>query len=324
MQKGTKSLNIPIPQRILITGHCGLIGTALSHALIAQGHHVRGLDVRATGADRGDLCDRPALKEAMEDCDGVIHLGAVSRVIDGELDPQACWAVNAEGTQQLVDVARKQFRNPWLIYASSREVYGEVEALPANEDTPRRPINIYGRSKVAGEDAVLASGLRSSIVRFSNVYGSAADYVDRVVPAFCRQACTNQPLRVDGSGHTFDFTHVSDTVRGLLLLIGKLQAGHESVTLHFLTGQPTRLDQLAKLAVELANSSSQIYEASPRNFDVGLFYGDGSRAKSVLGWRPEVSLREGLRQLIQDFRTDFGAVHRLTEGLPAEAGRFGT
>ena len=293
-----------VPQRILITGDQGLIGTALSDALRSAGHSVRGLDVRGIGSGHGDLRDRATLQRAMPGCDGIVHLGAVSRVIDGERDPETCWSVNAEGTRQLVALAEAQPQRPWLIYASSREVYGQAETLPASEDSPRRPVNIYGRSKVAGEDAVAESVLQAAVVRFSNVYGSTADHADRVVPAFCRRACMDLALRVDGSGHTFDFTHVNDTVRGLMLLIRHLQDGHGNITLHFLTGVPTTLGQLARMAVELTGSSSQIHEAPPRNFDVGRFYGDPGRAARTLGWRAEVSLREGLARLVRDFRAD--------------------
>lgn len=294
---------LPIaPQRILITGHCGLIGTALSAQLRALGHEVRGLDLRASGAERGDLRNRELLQGAMRDCHGVVHLGAVSRVIDGERDPETCWSVNADGTRQLVEVAQSQPSPPWIVHASSREVYGDVAHLPANEDTPLVPVNIYGRSKVEGERAIVASSLRSAVVRFSNVYGSTDDHRDRVIPAFCRQSVNGEPIRVDGYDHTFDFTHLDDTVRGLLLLIAQLQQGNGGMTLHFLTGEPTTLGALAETVVELARSASPIREAPPRNFDVGRFYGDPTRAKTLLGWQPEVGLRDGLRSLIEDFR----------------------
>jgi nucleoside-diphosphate-sugar epimerase len=117
-----------------------------------------------------------------------------------------------------------------------------------------------------------------------------------------------RPLRVDGSGHTFDFTHLSDTVRGLLLLIENLRSGQDNTVLHFLTGLPTTLGELAELVVELAGSSSPIHEAAPRSFDVGRFYGDPGKAARILGWHPQVPLREGLLGLIADLRADLEPV----------------
>lgn len=302
---------------ILVTGHCGLIGKAVSRALGERGVVLRGLDLRGSGPQQGDIRDPAVLRKAMAGCDGVIHLAAVSRVIDGERDPETCWAVNAEATRHLVDLAQEQATPPWLIYASSREVYGDCDDLPAREDTPLRPVNIYGRSKAAAEEAVLASTLAAAIVRFSNVYGTTDDHVDRVVPAFCRQAAAGQKLRIDGSENTFDFTHLSDTVRGLEALVDSLIGGNpEALTaIHFLTGQPTTLGQLAAKAVRIAGSDSRIVEAPSRNFDVGRFYGDPAKAERLLGWRAQISLDEGLARLIADFRAL--APQELASALPS-------
>ncbi|MDY0012166.1 MAG: NAD(P)-dependent oxidoreductase [Rhodocyclaceae bacterium] len=288
--------------RILITGSRGLIGTALAAALNQAGYGVQGLDPRALGESHGDIRNRSDVERALAGCVGVVHLGAVSRVIDGERAPAVCWATNVDGTRNILDTALAQSRRPWVVYASSREVYGQPPSLPATEDTPRVPVNIYGRSKVAAEDLVCASPLLTTIVRFSNVYGWSGDHGDRVVPAFARQAAEGHPLRVDGSAHTFDFTHLDDTVQGLLAVIGRLEQGLELPPLHFVTGQATTLGQLARMSVDLAESRSTIHEAPPRSYDVHNFYGDTTRAAQVLGWQAQVSIRDGLARLIRDFQ----------------------
>lgn len=288
--------------RVLVTGSHGLIGTALTAALGHHGFTARAFDLRAVGSGHGDIRARDHLERALDGCVGVVHLAAVSRVIDGERDPAACWHTNVEGTRNVLDAARSQARRPWVVYASSREVYGQPTALPASEDAAREPVNIYGRSKVAAEDLTRASDLPTAVVRFSNAYGWARDHADRVVPAFARQAALGLPLRVDGSGHTFDFTHLDDTVRGLLAVIDRLQRGAELPPLHFVTGRPTTLGQLATLAVALAGTASPIHEAPPRSYDVAGFYGDPTRAAEVLGWRAQIELREGLARLIADCR----------------------
>ncbi|MCB9681861.1 MAG: NAD(P)-dependent oxidoreductase [Alphaproteobacteria bacterium] len=288
--------------RVLVTGSRGLIGTALLRALRHVGVHAVGLDLRADGDERGDVRVTADVARALDGCDGVIHLAAVSRVIDGEKDPDRCWDTNVHGTQNIVEAACRQDPPPWLIYASSREVYGQPATLLADEDTPRNPVNIYGRSKVAAEDLVDASPLQTAIVRFSNVYGWVADHADRVVPAFARQAAEGRQLRVDGVHHTFDFNHLDDTVRGVMNVVDHLRAGASLPPIHFVTGQPTTLGELADLAIELAASTSSMREARPRSFDVARFYGDPGRAKALLGWQAEVPLRDGLRRLIADFR----------------------
>ncbi|MCA9490633.1 MAG: NAD(P)-dependent oxidoreductase [Myxococcales bacterium] len=294
-------------RRVAVTGSRGLIGTALRSALERAGYHVGGLDLLGDAAERGDVCDRGDVERALEGSIGVVHLAAVSRVVDGERDPAGCWRSNVEGTRNVLRAARAFARPPWVIYASSREVYGQPPALPASEDSPRVPVNIYGRSKVAAEDLVREADLLTAVVRFSNVYGSTGDHADRVVPAFARQAALGHPLRVDGSGHTFDFTHLEDTVRGLLAVVDRLEAGVQLAPVHLLTGTPTTLGRLASLAVETAGTSSAIREAPPRSYDVASFYGDPTRAAELLGWRARIGLREGLSRLVADFRALRGA-----------------
>ncbi|MEQ1508533.1 MAG: NAD(P)-dependent oxidoreductase [Myxococcota bacterium] len=293
---------------MLVTGSQGLIGTALIRALHQAGFTIQGLDLRGPGPSLGDIRERDRVERALDGCVGVVHLAAVSRVIDGERDPAVCWDTNVRGTQNVVDAAVGRSTRPWLVYASSREVYGQPAALPVAEDAARVPVNIYGRSKVEAEDRVRAADLPSAIVRFSNVYGSTGDHPDRVVPAFARQAAAGRPLRVEGSGHTFDFTHLDDTVRGVLAVVDQLQRGRELPPLHFVTGVPTTLGELARLAVDLAGTAAPVYEAPPRSFDVSGFYGDPNRAAELLDWQAQGGLREGLAQLIADFRNETRAV----------------
>jgi UDP-glucose 4-epimerase len=292
---------------ILITGSHGLVGAAMQRVLTGAGHRVRCLDLRApAGAGLGDVLDGEALQEAVEGCDGIVHLAAVSRVIWGQNDPETCRATNIGGLCHVIDAALASPRRPWLLFASSREVYGQPDHLPATEDTPLCPINIYGETKVEGERLITtarAHGLRGAIVRLSNVYGSRDDHADRVVPAFARAAATGSPLRVDGADHTFDFTHIDDTTRGLAALIDHLGRNPEPPPpIHLLTGRPTTLGQLAALAIDLAGTRSPLHDGPPRTFDVARFYGDPTRARALLDWTPRISLRDGLARLIEDFR----------------------
>lgn len=292
--------------RILITGSSGLVGTALTSALLAEGADVVRLDIRARGEARGDVRDRARVDEAVAGVDGIVHLAAVSRVVWGERDPELCWATNVGGLRNLIEAAAQSPRMPWLIFASSREVYGQPEALPATEDAPLRPVNVYGRSKAEGELLVAEAqrvGVRACTIRLSNVFGSTFDHADRVVPAFARAAAFGEELRVDGLDHTFDFTHIDDVVRGVVALIKLLAAGDPPPPpIHFVSGRPTTLGELANLAARLGVSGSAIRTAAPRDFDVARFFGDPSRARALLGWQPLVRLEDGLTRLVEGFR----------------------
>lgn len=293
-------------KRILITGSSGLVGTAVSKALEARGVAVDRLDLRETGESFGDVRDLQRVASVVDRCDGVVHLAAVSRVVAGEREPALCRATNVGGVNNVLQSAATAGRRPWVIFASSREVYGQPEHLPVNEDCPVRPVNVYGRSKVAGEELVEAArreGLRACTIRLSNVYGTTADHADRVVPAFARGAAMGEELRVDGSDHTFDFTHIHDVARGIVKLAELLETEQASPPpIHFVSGRPTTLGELAALAIELAGGESRVREAPPRDFDVARFFGDPTRARELLGWKPEVELEIGVANLINEFR----------------------
>lgn len=299
--------------RILITGSCGLVGTALVRELSARGVEVICFDIRAKGKAEGEVRNRDQLRSAVANASGVIHLAAVSRVIWGERNPDMCWATNVRGLRNVLERAAESHSSPWVIFASSREVYGQPDQFPVAEDCPLRPVNIYGRSKVEGERLVLEAqraGVRACTIRLSNVFGSTADHADRVVPAFARAAALGSELRVDGAEHTFDFTHIDDVVRGMLALT-ELLAACQAVPppIHFVSGTPTKLGELASLAIRIGQSGATIRQAAPRDFDVARFFGSPARAKELLGWQPQIRLEEGLTRLIHAFRD----AHRTSE-----------
>lgn len=298
-------------QRILITGSCGLIGTGLAGVLQSRGADLRLLDTAARSDAAGDVRDPDRVRAAVDTCDGIIHLAAVSRVVWGEQQPEACWATNVGGLRNVLEAAASSARKPWILFASSREVYGQPERLPVDEDCPLRPVNIYGRSKVEGESLVEVArrdGVRASTMRLSNVFGATSDHVDRVVPAFARAAAVGEELRVDGAGHTFDFTHIDDVAAGIAALVDLVsEPGSPPPPIHFVSGVPTTLQQLAETAIRLASSSSTVRYAPPRDFDVARFVGSAERAKRLLGWAPTVPLELGLGRLIHAFRDELGA-----------------
>ena len=291
--------------RILLTGFEGLVGRALRATLKKRGNEIVGLDLRGTGGEHGDVRDPDRVCEAIASCRGVVHLAAVSRVVWGERAPDDCRSTNIGGVRRVLEAAFEQPAPPWVLFASSREVYGQPRRLPAREDAPLSPVNVYGRSKVEGERLVeeaRAGGLRAATVRLSNVYGSTLDHADRVVPAFVRAAVEGSAIRIDGAKCTFDFTHIDDTVRGMVAVMDRLEAGETLPPVHLLTGTPTTLRELAAMAMTLAGSRVPVAEAPPRPFDVSRFHGDPTRARSLLGWEARVGLRDGLERLVRDLR----------------------
>ena len=300
--------------RVLVTGSAGLIGRPLCAALRLAGYAVKGFDLRVAGDGRqvaddeyGDVRDAASLRRAMTGCDGVIHLAAMSRVLEAESAPEACHATNVGGVRNVlaaIDVAGRH-AEPWLVFASSREIYGNPASLPADEDTPAQPINRYAASKVEGERllaAAAAGGRRAMIVRFSNVYGSVADYPDRVVPAFAMAAAHGGRLVVRGPDQVLDFTHIEDLVRGLLRLVAVFGDARVDVpTLHFVTGRGTSLGELAAMSAAHSATGCEVVEAPKTGIHVGRFIGCGARARRWLDWAPEIEIEDGLRRLVQSY-----------------------
>lgn len=301
--------------RILITGSSGLVGSAVAPTLQDLGADVRYLDLAGVADAEGDVRDDDRVRSAMANVDGVIHLAAVSRVIWGEQQPDLCRATNVGGLRNVLDSAAVSSRKPWVVFASSREIYGQPDELPTHEDCPSRPVNVYGRTKVEGEllvEAARRSGVRACTIRLSNVFGSIHDHADRVVPAFARAAARGDVLRVDGADHTFDFTYIDDVVSGVATLAALLgEGGRPPPPIHFVSGVPTTLLELASLAIRLAGSSSEVRHAPPRDFDVARFYGSAERAKRLLGWAPAVPLEVGLKKLVVAFQGEADADHQL-------------
>ncbi|NGX51527.1 MAG: hypothetical protein K1060chlam2_01396, partial [Chlamydiae bacterium] len=195
---------------------------------------------------------------------------------------------------------------PWVLYASSREVYGQQKQLPVKETAPLLPVNIYGESKIAAEQAVQAAAkkkLKSSIVRFSNVFGSVHDHHDRVIPAFCAAAANGSDIRVDGKENLFDFTYIDDVIQGILSLLYVLIRAREALPpIHLTTGQAVSLGQVASIAQNVSFHKIQVKEALSRTYDVARFSGDPSRAKKLLNWQACVDVHEGMNRLINQFR----------------------
>lgn len=294
--------------KILITGSAGLIGSALKAALKQLRIEVIGCDIKHAidHPDYGNILEQGRLLSKINQVDGVVHLAAVSRVMDGEKNPQLCWKTNVEGTQNIIDLIGSLERQPWVIYASSREVYGNQQIFPVKESAPPCPVNLYGESKWEAEKIVEKGGrkgLVTSVVRFSNVYGSVHDHADRVVPAFCRAAAEGSPIRIDGKNNLFDFTHIEDVIHGLLGLIRVLNRLEMPLSpLHLTRGVGVSLEEIGRIAQAASHFPIPIIEAPPRSFDMSRFYGDPTRAREVLNWQAVVPIEEGMKRLIHQFQ----------------------
>lgn len=301
-------------QTILVTGSLGLIGSTLVKMLKDLNVNIITIDIRDNTID-SNILNYNVLQKLISNCTGVIHLAAISRVIWGEKNPQLCKKVNVEGTRNVVNACIESAKNPWLIYASSREVYGQQDIFPVHEDCIFQPHNQYAKSKIDAECIVAEAkkaGLKTSILRFSNVYGGTHDYSERVIPAFCWNALNNQVLEVNGKDSLLDFTFVEDVAKGIMQTVEVLSSSNESLpAMHFTTGKGTSLFELANLILKLTNSSSNIQLRPKDSIYPSKFYGDYTRAKSLLKWQPTNDIKSGLIKYIAKLNAQTAKIYPL-------------
>ncbi len=296
--------------RVFVSGTLGLVGRALVDYLKERRISCVTADIRSPigQSDHINICEKEKLQAVISNCDGVIHLAAVSRIAWGEQAPKVCDMINIMGTKNILDACINAPKKPWLVFASSREVYGQQETFPIKEECTFNPRNVYAKSKLAAEKLVEEAsnnGLRAFIARFSNVYGGMNDHRDRVVPAFCINAINNDPLRIDGADCIYDFTHINDVVEGIFKIISFITFERYSYIpkVHFTTGKPTSLLELAEKIIACTGSNAQLDIKEARPYSTHKFYGDNTKAKELLNWSPQVPIDVGIKKFITDLKT---------------------
>lgn len=219
--------------RVLVTGGAGFIGRRVVGALLAEGYPVTVVDLAAhpdpaVRSVTGDLCDHAVAARAVTDEVGtIIHLAAVTSVLRSVDDPVSTYRLNVDATARLLEVAREQGVETFLL-ASTNAVTGNVGDARITERTVLRPLTPYGATKAAAEmllGAYSASyGLRGAALRFSNVYGPGMAAKDSFIPRLMRAARDGTGVQVRGDGTMMrDVVHVDDVVQGIFTA---WRAGH--------------------------------------------------------------------------------------------------
>src|SRR5437667_7970130 len=298
----------------IVTGGAGFLGSHLCDSLLAQGYRVICVDNLDTGSLQNlehvrderfafvnhDLTEPFFIDESI---DVVYHLASPASPIDYLRLPLHTLKVGSYGTHNALGLAK--FKRARFLLASTSEVYGDPKVHPQPETywgnvNPIGPRGVYDEAKRYAEALTMAylrqQGVDTCIARIFNTFGPKMRPADgRAIPTFLQQALTDRPLTVFGDGsQTRSFCYVDDLIRGLVLLA---ESGvHEPVNV----GNPDEMSLLdmAKLVIELTESRSEIvFEALPVD-DPQVRQPDITRARDLLGWEPEVDLREGLKRTI--------------------------
>ena len=335
--------NCKTPRSWLITGGCGFIGRALIKSILhdSPNDRIRVLDNLTTGVRDdlsivcssreisfeeitgrpagvelivGDILDLPVLAACATGIDVLVHLAANTGVAPSVADPKYDLMNNVLGTFNALEAARQQ-GVPRFVFASSGAPIGEVEP-PIHEELAPHPVSPYGASKLAGEAYCSAYwrtfGVATVCLRFGNVYGPFSGHKNSVVAKFIKEAMEGRPLVIYGDGlQTRDFIYIGDLVRAVRMAADRGDLGGEAFQIA--TNSETSVAELTEKLILILEKFGyydlSVIKTEPRLGDVRRNYSDTSKAKTVLGWQPEIDLKTGLQETVAWFQKGAAKPH---------------
>lgn len=292
--------------RVLVTGGAGFIGRRLVAALLAEGAEVTVVDLRAhpdpaVTSVVGDLRDARVRERAVTPgLDAVVHLAAVTSVLRSVEDPAGTYETNVAATSGLLELARVH-KVPRFLLASTNAVTGDVGDTPISESLALRPLTPYGATKAAGEMLLSAYsgvyGMRTSALRFANVYGPGMLAKDSFVPRLMRAAAEGRGVQVYGDGGQLrDYVHVDDVVQAILLAWREDHDGPLIVG----SGTSVSVNELIEAARKVTGAPIPAEHVPAKQGEMPAVVLDISAAKA-LGYRPRHDLASGMATVWPDF-----------------------
>jgi UDP-glucose 4-epimerase len=296
-------------ERVLVTGSSGTIGTRLCEELLARNYHVTGFDLKPNRWSSivnartviGDLTVPSSLKAMPGNWDIVVHLAANARVYNLVVNPLLA-RDNWEMIVNILEFLRVN-KIPKIIFASSREIYGNTYRIKRSENETRvqNCESPYAASKLGGEALIHAYhhcyGLNYITLRFSNVYGRYDDS-DRVIPLFIRSARMNKDIVVYGKQKFLDFTYIDDAVHGILSAIERFDSAGNNA-FNIASGEAVSLLRVARLIGRYMRAHNSIVLADNRTGEVVRFVADITKAKRKLGYKPKTDIESGIQKAIK-------------------------
>jgi nucleoside-diphosphate-sugar epimerase len=296
----------------LVTGAAGFIGRSIAAALLSRGDSVRGIDSLITGKRanlagleemefiEGDLTDPEACKKAA--------LASVPRSV---ADPATTNANCVDATVNLLTAAREAGVRR-VIYAGSSSVYGDTPTLPKHEQMLPQPQSPYAVAKLAAEHYMRAFahvyGLETVTLRYFNVFGPHQDptsHYSGVLAIFCRKMLAGEQPTIHGDGEqSRDFTYIENVVKGNLLAAAAPAEKVAGKMMNLATGSRITLNETFNILRELTGYKGEPAYAEPRAGDVKHSLADIRLAEELLGYRPVVDFREGLRRTVEWYHSN--------------------
>ena len=309
-----------------MTGTAGFIGRSIAAALLKRGDSVRGIDNLITGKRSnlagldamefidGDLTNPADCARACEGVEVVFHEAALASVPRSVADPAGTNLHCVTATVNLLVAARASGVRR-MVYAGSSSAYGDTPTLPKQEAMLPKPISPYAVAKLAGEQYMQAFtrvyGLETVTLRYFNVFGPYQDptsHYSGVLAIFCRRMLAGEQPTIYGDGEqSRDFTYIDNVVRGNLLAA---EAAAEKVAgrmMNLATGSRITLNETFRILCDLTGYKGEPAYAEPRSGDIRDSLADIGLAGELLGYRPAVDFREGLRRTVEWYRESAAA-----------------
>ncbi len=316
--------------RALVTGGLGFIGSHLARALLDRGAEVTIADslipeyggnpfnVREI-ADRvdiqyTDMRDPWAIRRLVGDMDFIFNLAGQVSHIDSMTDPMTDLEINCRAQLSLLEALRADNPTAKVVFAASRQQYGRPQRVPVGEDHPMAPVDVNGINLVAAERYHLlysdVYGMATASLRLTNTYGPHLLMKhDRqgFITTFIRRALDGETIQVFGDGsQQRDFTYVDDAVEAFLATAVCEAAYGKALNVGGI--EPVSLLEVATLCQEIASAGGSVetieWPEQRKRIDIGSVYLDHSRITELTGWRPKVSLRDGLRRTLDFYRAN--------------------
>jgi UDP-glucose 4-epimerase len=314
-------------KRVLITGGLGFIGSNLARRLVELDASVLLVDSLiptyggnlfnvsgiedAVRINIADVRDEHGMRYLVRGQDILFNLAGQVSHMDSMVDPYTDLEINARSQLSILEACRYGAPEATIVYASTRQIYGRPEYLPVDERHPSRPVDVNGINKLAGEWYHLVYhqvyGLRTVALRLTNTYGPrmrVKDARQTFLGIWLRRLLEGEPLLIYGDGRQIrDFNYVEDAVDALL------EAGcrpDANGAIYNLGGdEPVSLLHLAEMLLELCGHDRfEIvpFPADRKLIDIGDYYGDYSKIRAALGWKPRIGLRHGLEATLDYYR----------------------
>lgn len=294
---------------VLLTGATGFVGPYLVKELLDRKARIKVLTMdkarNLTGLEdeitlvRGNITDTGSLQDIMKDADIVFHLAAVSNVNYAIAHPRETFEINATGTLNLLEEARKN-TNGKFVYISSSHVYGVPQYLPMDEKHPVSPQEPYSASKASAEMLVnayaLNYGLKGAIIRPFNMFGPGQSE-DFIIPSIIKQAYQKDTIELGNLSPTRDMLYIKDAISGMLTI-----AEHGDGIYNLGSGRETSIKEVVESVIDIIDPAKKYVSIESRRrsnaVDIPRMCADVSKLK-MLGWVPEVDLRDGLMKMIK-------------------------